>query len=161
MAKVFDYDLDRELFGASGPRDPDVTMTIPKDWFHMSCYKQTKPSVVTVQRYWNVLKQPLDAMSGLQTLYMIKKALIEWPKMGAAIAKLALKEYKIKQQAKKLKHKREWRASKKALKEFTPKIPNTSIHKRRENTNYSMEDPSNKLHRNTKKGQEGVMIGCF
>jgi hypothetical protein len=46
-----------------------------------------------VKRYWSLLKEPLTEHSALQSLYMIKRAMLDWPSMGAAIAKRASLEY--------------------------------------------------------------------
>ena len=56
-------------------------------------------------------------MSALPTLYMIRRAMLDWPKMGAAIAQLAHKEFKMEKAAKKLKEFKIEKEAKKALKE--------------------------------------------
>mgnify|MGYP002809581965 FL=1 len=48
---------------------------------------------MNVKRYWSLLKEPLTEHSALQSLYMIKRAMLDWPSMGAAIAKRARLEY--------------------------------------------------------------------
>jgi hypothetical protein len=83
-----------------------------------------KPSAVSVQLYWSYLKEPLDAMSALPTLYMIRRAMLDWPKMGVAIAQLALKEFKMEKAAKKLKVVKIEKAAKRALKEFALHVTN-------------------------------------
>ncbi len=82
-----------------------------------------KPPAVSVQLYWSYLKEPLDAMSALPTLYMIRRAMLDWPNMGA-IAQLALKEFKMEKAAKKLKVVKIEKAAKRALMEFALHVTN-------------------------------------
>jgi hypothetical protein len=85
--------LHDQIARGGTPRQRGVTVTLEADWFRMTGLRTKKPSALSVDRYWAILKQPLDETCALQSLYMIKRALLDWPSMGAAIAKRASKEW--------------------------------------------------------------------
>jgi hypothetical protein len=118
-----DMELHTEIFHGGVRRAPGVTVTLDKDWFRMHKLRAKKPSAISVKRYWALLKQPLDAMTALPTLYMIRKAMLDWPRMGAAIAKLAHKEFEVAKQISKLQKRRTMNVARKMLKE-SPLVAN-------------------------------------
>ncbi len=76
-------------------------------------------------------------MSAHPTLYMIRRAMLDWPKMGAAIAKLALKEFNMEKAVKKLKEFKIEKAAKRALKESVLHVTNVCDKKPSSRTNTS------------------------
>ena len=80
-------------FVRGGPvRSQDVTVTLEHDFFEMLCRRNKKPSTTSVKRWWGMLKRPLDDTNVYCTLNLMRRALLDWPKMGAAIAKMAGEE---------------------------------------------------------------------
>jgi hypothetical protein len=88
-----DNALHAEIFLGPPPQSPTVTVTLDKDWFRMYSSRNKKPTADSVKRYWAALKQPLNSGNALPVLYMIRRAMLDWPQMGAAIGKLARKEF--------------------------------------------------------------------
>ncbi len=77
-------------FVRGGPvRSQDVTVTLENDFFQMLCRRNKKPSKVTVKRWWALLKQPLDDTNVHSILNLVRRSLLDWPKMGAAISEKA------------------------------------------------------------------------
>jgi hypothetical protein len=85
--------LQEQIDRGGAPRQRGVQVTLEADWFRMTALRTKKPSALMVKRYWSLLKEPLTEHSALQSLYMIKRAMLDWPSMGAAIAKRASLEY--------------------------------------------------------------------
>jgi hypothetical protein len=75
------------------PRKRRVSVTLEEDWFQKNIHRSKQPSSLSVKRCWSMLKAPLDTYSSLQVMFLFKRSMLDWPKMGAAIAKLAEKEY--------------------------------------------------------------------
>jgi hypothetical protein len=87
--------------GVSRPVGVQITL-LPK-WFAICNLRNKKPSVVQVARYWALMQAPEDSMAMNVQMHLIKRAMLEWPKMGAAIAKLAQKQFlQAKKKAKSL-----------------------------------------------------------
>ena len=70
-----------------------VTVSVRPWWFQIRNVKQVKPSARQVKRWWTIIRKPATDLDVSTQLHMIKRAMIEWPKMGAAIGKLAQQEY--------------------------------------------------------------------
>ena len=88
MAVAAEQSLNEFVRG--GPlRSLDVTVTLEHDFFEMLCRRNKKPSTTSVKRWWGMLKRPLDDTNVYCTLNLTRRALLDWPKMGAAIAKMA------------------------------------------------------------------------
>ncbi len=104
MATMAEFDLVK-FVGEGSRRSRDVTVTLEHNFFQMLCRRNKKPSVTTVQRWWAVLKQPLDDTNALSILNLVRRALLDWPKMGAAIAKMAHQELVLARNDKKLRKK--------------------------------------------------------
>ncbi len=85
--------LQEQIDRGGVPRQRGVQVTLEADWFRMTALRTKKPSAMMVDRYWSFLKEPLSEHSALQTLYMIKRSMLDWPSMGAAIAKRARLEF--------------------------------------------------------------------
>ncbi len=75
------------------PRSRDVTLTLEHDYFQMLCRRNKKPSATSVKRWWAVVKRPLDDTNVYSIMHLVRRALLDWPKMGASIAKMAEKEF--------------------------------------------------------------------
>ncbi len=101
-------------FVVGGPRrSGDVTVTLENNFFQMLCRRNKKPSKTTVQRWWAVLKQPMDDTNAATILNLVRRALLDWPKMGAAIAQMAHQELVLERSDKKLRKKVAAKAAKK------------------------------------------------
>jgi hypothetical protein len=93
-------------FVGGGPRrSVDVTITLENNFFQMLCRRNKQPSKTTVQRWWALLKQPMDDTNAASILNLVRRALLDWPKMGAAIAKMAHQELVLARNDKKLRKK--------------------------------------------------------
>jgi hypothetical protein len=101
MATMAEFDL-LKFVGEGSRRSRDVTVTLEHNFFQMLCRRNKKPSVTTVQRWWAVLKQPLDDTNALSILNLVRRALLDWPKMGVAIAQMAKQELVLARKEKKL-----------------------------------------------------------
>ena len=75
------------------PRSQDVTITLQNDFFLNVCRTNKNPAAKSVKRWWALLKQPLDSTNVYCTMNLVRRALLDWPKMGAAIAKMAEQEF--------------------------------------------------------------------
>jgi hypothetical protein len=96
--------LHHAVFYGEGGKPVGVQVTLQPNWFKLRKIKNQKPSVRQVAKFWAELQDPEDSMSMHVQLHMIKRAMLEWPKMGAAIAKLARKKFlQAKKEAKALK----------------------------------------------------------
>jgi hypothetical protein len=82
------------------PRSQDVTITLEPDYFQMRCRTNKKPSTTSVKRWWALLKRPMDDTNVSTTINLVRRALLDWPKMGAAIAKMAEQEFVLARKAK-------------------------------------------------------------
>ena len=74
------------------PQDGNLTLCLEDDWFRVLSIRNKKPKPSSVQKYWAVLRKPWNDSDAMYTLFLAKRALLEWPEMGAAIARLAQKE---------------------------------------------------------------------
>ncbi len=146
-----DLELPHELPNAGAPRRWGVTVTLPKDWFQMHTSRNTKPAALTVKRYWALLEKPLDNRTAIEALCMMKRALIDWPKMGAAIGKLAHEKFKMEKQANRQQRRRARRSAKAALKDSVLDVTNVVKTKRGAEIISSHKKSCVKLHRRTKK----------
>ena len=105
---VMDIETEMELrdaifYGGVG-KPVGVQVTLATDWFSIRNMRNKKPSVRQVAKYWAEMQKPEDSLSMSTQLFLVKRAMLEWPKMGAAIAKLAQKEFLLaKKEAKALK----------------------------------------------------------
>ena len=70
-----------------------MTISLEDDWFRVLSIRNKKPKTSSVQKYWALLRKPWNDSDAMYTLFLGKGALLEWPKMGAAIAKTAQKEF--------------------------------------------------------------------
>ncbi len=101
---VMDIETEMELrdaifYGGVG-MPVGVQVTLASDWFSIRNMRNKKPSVRQVARYWALMQAPEDSMAMNVQMHLIKRAMLEWPKMGAAIAKLARTEFlKAKKEA--------------------------------------------------------------
>ncbi len=93
MAKM---QLHTEIFRETHRQTQDVNVKLDKDWFRVESFIKRVPKAITVRRYWDIIRQPTESTKAFRQLYMIKKALIDWPMMSAAIAKLAQQEFRTK-----------------------------------------------------------------
>jgi hypothetical protein len=109
---------DAIFYGGVG-RPVGLQVTLLPTWFEVRKLKNKKPSVRQVAKYWAELQTPEDSLSMTMQLHKIK-GMLEWPKMGAAIAKLARKQFlQAKKEAKALKRRQLYRY-KKMLREPVP-----------------------------------------
>jgi hypothetical protein len=93
-------------FVRGGPvRSQDVTVTLENDFFQMLCRRNKKPTTTSVKRWWGMLKRPMDDTNVHCTLNLVRRALLDWPKMGAAIAKMAGEEFAEQRKEKQLRKK--------------------------------------------------------
>ena len=118
-AVVMDWEAEMELhnlifYGGNG-RPVGVQVTLLPQWFSICKRWKQKPSVRMVKRYWALMQAPEDSKSMTVQLHMIKRAMIEWPKMGAAIAKLAQKQFHQAKKEAKLLRRRQLYKNKKML----------------------------------------------
>jgi hypothetical protein len=86
------------LFYDGKPNPPGITVTVRPWWFEIRNVRHVKPSTLQVKRWWAIIRKPATDLDFSTQLHMIRRAMLEWPKMGAAIGKLAQQEH---QQAKK------------------------------------------------------------
>jgi hypothetical protein len=94
-----------KFVGGGSRRSVHVTVTLENNFFQMLCRRNKKPSKTTVQRWWDVLKQPMDDTNAASILNLVRRALLDWPKMGAAIAQMAHEELVLARNDKKLRKK--------------------------------------------------------
>jgi hypothetical protein len=92
MAEAVETYLNTYVRGAP-PLSSNVTLILEHDYFQMFCHRNKKPSATMVKRWWAVLKRPLDVTNVYSTINLVRRALLDCPKMGAAIAKMARKEF--------------------------------------------------------------------
>jgi hypothetical protein len=123
---VKDMKADMELRDAAShggvSRPVGVQLTLLPKWFAICNLRNKKPSVVQVARYWALMQAPEDSMSMNMQMHLIKRAMLEWPKMGAAIAKLAQKQFlQAKKEAKSLKRSQLYK-NKKMLREAGARV---------------------------------------
>jgi hypothetical protein len=121
---VMDIEAEMEMhdaiFRGGVGRPVGVQVTLAKNWLSIQNMRNVKPSVRQVAKYWAEMQKPEDSLSMSMQLHLVKRALLEWPKMGAAIAKLAQKEFlQAKKEAKALKR-REFNKYKKMLRDPVP-----------------------------------------
>ncbi len=88
-----DMQLHVEIFRGGRRQTQDVVVKLDKDWFRVEHSLKRVPKAITVRRYWDIIKQPTESTTAFRQLYLIKRALIDWPLMGAAIGKLAQQEF--------------------------------------------------------------------
>ena len=93
MDIVAEMELHDDIFDGGVGKPAEVFVTVRQDWFRIRKLRNSKPSVSQVEKYWSWLKRPCDSFLVHSQLHMIKRSMLEWPKMGAAIAKLAQKEF--------------------------------------------------------------------
>ena len=72
---------------------PAIKVTVRPWWFRIRSVRYVKPSAIQVKRWWNIIRKPATELDLPTQLHMIRRAMIEWPKMGAAIGKLAQQEH--------------------------------------------------------------------
>ncbi len=101
MATMAELDL-LKFVGEGSRRSVDVTVTLEHNFFQMLCRRNKKPSMTTVQRWWAVLKQPLDDTNVHSILNLVRRSLLDWPKMGAAIAQMAQQDLVLARKEKEL-----------------------------------------------------------
>jgi hypothetical protein len=82
-----------EFVGERPQRSREVTVTLQHNFFQVLCRRNKKPSKGTVKKWWAVLQQPLDDTNSYSILNLVRRALLDWPKMGAAIAQMAQQEH--------------------------------------------------------------------
>jgi hypothetical protein len=112
---------DAIFYGGVG-RPMGVQVTLLPNWFAIRKMRNKKPSVRQVARYWAELQKSEDSLSMTMQLHMIKRAMLEWPKMGVAIGKLARKEYLEGKKAAKALRRRQLYKYKKMLKMPVPEM---------------------------------------
>jgi hypothetical protein len=95
MGVESDMKLHTEIFRQGRRQTYDVDVKLDRDWFRVEKSLKKMPKPITVRRYWDLIKQPTESTTAFQQLYMIKRAMLDWPVMGAAISKLAQEEFKI------------------------------------------------------------------
>lgn len=115
--------LQEQIDRGGAPRQRGVQVTLEADWFRMTALRTKKPSALMVKRYWSYLKEPMTEHSALQSLYMIKRAMLDWPSMGAAIARRARMEYLETKAAKKHLRKLEKQKASKARCQAAKRVP--------------------------------------
>ena len=118
--------LQEQIDRGGAPRQRGVQVTL-EDWFRMTALRTKKPSALMVKRYWSYLKEPMTEHSALQSLYMIKRAMLDWPSMGAAIARRARMEYLETKAAKKHLRKLEKQKVSKARCKAAKRVPKDGI----------------------------------
>jgi hypothetical protein len=91
-----DMKLHTEIFQEGRRQTHDVDVKLDKDWFRVERCLKRVPKAITVRRYWDIIKQPTESTTAFRQFYLIKRALIDWPLMGAAIGKLAQQEFRTK-----------------------------------------------------------------
>jgi hypothetical protein len=79
-------------YGGAG-RPVGVQVTLQSNWFRITKMRNKKPAPSQVAKHWAELQKAEHSLSINVQLHLIKRAMLEWPKMGAAIAKLAQKEF--------------------------------------------------------------------
>jgi hypothetical protein len=94
-----DMNLHTEIFQGGRRQAHDVDVKLDKDWFRVEHSLKRVPKAITVRRYWDIIKQPTESTTAFRQLYLINKALVDWPVMGAAIGKLAQQEFRTKMTA--------------------------------------------------------------
>jgi hypothetical protein len=121
---VMDIETEMELRDAifhGGVGMPvGVQVTLASDWFSIRNMRNKKPSVRQAAKYWAEMQKPEDSLSMSNQLFLVKRAMLEWPKMGAAIAKLAQKEFLLAKKEAKAHKRREFNKYKKMLRDPVP-----------------------------------------
>ncbi len=92
MAEAVETYLNTYDRGAP-PLSTDVTLTLEPDYFQVLCRRNKKPSATSVKRWWAMIKRPMDDTHVYTPINLVRRALLDWPKMGAAISKMAHKEF--------------------------------------------------------------------
>jgi hypothetical protein len=79
--------------GVRGASSRDVHITLEHDFFQKLYTNKKKPTATTVNKWWELLKKPLDDTNVYSTLSLVRRALLDWPKMGAGLGKKAEQEF--------------------------------------------------------------------
>ncbi len=115
-----EVEMHNAIFYGGADRPVGVQVTVQSNWFRINNMRNKKPAASQVAKYWAEMLKAEDSLSINVQLPLIKRAMLEWPKMGAAIAKLAQKEYlRAKKEAKALKR-REFNKYKHMLRDPVP-----------------------------------------
>jgi hypothetical protein len=130
MGVESDMKLHTEIFRPGRRQTHDVDVKLDKDWFRVEKSFKRVPKPITVRRYWDIIKQPIESTTAFQQLYMIKRALLDWPVMGAAISKLAQEEFRTTMTALKRLKKQTIAHNKKIVRNKLDKAPDIIKEKR-------------------------------
>jgi hypothetical protein len=101
LAKSFVMEMPTEvarfqaLLYDGKPKPPGITVTVRPWWFQIRSVRHVKPSAIQVKRWWDIIRKPATDLDLSTQLHMIRRAMLEWPKMGAAIGKLAQQEHQL------------------------------------------------------------------
>ena len=106
-----------ELAGGGPRRSRDVSVTLEHNFFQVLCRRNKKPSEVTVKRWWALIKQPLDDTNVHSILNLVRRSLLDWPKMGAAIAEKAQQDLVLARKEKELRKRVAAKAAKMLVKQ--------------------------------------------
>mgnify|MGYP002812533883 CR=1 FL=1 len=106
-----------ELAGGGPRRSRDVSVTLEHNFFQVLCRRNKKPSKVTVKMWWALLKQPLDDTNVHSILNLVRRSLLDWPKMGAAIAEKAQQDLVLARKEKELRKRVAAKAAKMLVKQ--------------------------------------------
>jgi hypothetical protein len=117
-----EVEMHNAIFYGGADRPVGVQVTVQSNWFRINNMRNKKPAASQVAKYWAEMQKAEDSLSINVQLHLIKRAMLEWPKMGAAIAKLAQKEYlRAKKEAKAFQRRR-LNKYKKMLREPVPEM---------------------------------------
>jgi hypothetical protein len=104
------------------PGKPATTVTVRPWWFHIRKVRHVEPSAIQVKRWWAILKKPATDLVLKTQLNLIRRAMLEWPKMGAAIGKLAQQQHQLAKKKLKAVNRQALNKFKKMMKDPVPEI---------------------------------------
>jgi hypothetical protein len=90
----------QEFVRGGSVRSQGLSVPMDHDWFEVLCRKNKKPTKAHVKRWYYMLRRPLDDSNVCCSLQLVRRALLDWPKMGAALVLMAAEEFeeRVKEQ---------------------------------------------------------------
>ena len=95
----------QEFVRGGSVRSQGLSVPMGHDCFEVLCCKNRNPTKPQVKRWYYMLRRPLDDTNVYCTLNLVRRALVDWPKMGAAIAKMAGQDIAERRKEKQLRKK--------------------------------------------------------
>jgi hypothetical protein len=90
----------QEFVRGGSVRSQGLSVPMGHDCFEVLCRKNRNPTKPQVKRWYYMLRRPLDDSNVCCSLQLVRRALLDWPKMGAALVLMAAEEFeeRVKEQ---------------------------------------------------------------